>query len=100
MAASSEEADDLAMLEKVFFRLAGADSDQALTSAVCKCLPSCLLKLSSPQDGVRKKVMELLVHINKRIKSNDKIQLPMEELLLQYQVRVMNIAYILGLPRL
>jgi hypothetical protein len=42
----------------------------------------------------------LLVHINKRIKSNDKIQLPMEELLLQYQVRVMNIAYILGLPRL
>ena len=39
-------------------------------------------------------VMELLVHINKRIKNNNNIQLPMEALLLQYQVveqRVKNV---------
>ena len=29
--------------------------------------------------------MELLVHINKRIKNNNNIQLPVEALLLQYQ---------------
>jgi hypothetical protein len=29
--------------------------------------------------------MELLVHINKRIKNNPRIQLPVEALLLQYQ---------------
>ena len=34
--------------------------------------------------------MELLVHINKRIKNNNNIQLPMEALLLQYQVRQEN----------
>lgn len=30
-------------------------------------------------------VMELLVHLNKRIKSRPKIQLPVETLLVQYQ---------------
>lgn len=37
--------------------------------------------LSTP--GVQ--VMELLVHLNKRIKSRPKIQLPVETLLVQYQ---------------
>lgn len=31
------------------------------------------------------KVMELLVHVNKRIKSRPLVQLPVEALLLQYQ---------------
>jgi len=42
--------------------------------------------LSSQEEGVRKKVMEVLVHINKRIKNNEEIKLPMEALLAQYQV--------------
>ena len=58
--------DELALLDRVFMRLATAETDEALTSAVGKYLPSCLLKLSSSQEGVRKKVLELLVHINKR----------------------------------
>lgn len=37
--------------------------------------------LSVPLD----QVMELLVHLNKRIKSRPKIQLPVETLLVQYQ---------------
>ena len=32
------------------------------------------LQLASPREGVRKKVMELLVHVNKRIKGNDRIR--------------------------
>jgi proteasome component ECM29 len=76
----------LAILEKVFFRIASANSDEELTAAVAKYLPPIILKLSSPKDGVRKKILEMLVHVNKRIKSNDNIQLPMEALLVQYQV--------------
>lgn len=53
-------------------------------------------------------VMELLVHLNKRIKSRPKIQLPVETLLVQYQdpaaasfVTNFTIIYIkMGYPRL
>ena len=31
-------------------------------------------QLSSPKEGVRKKVMELLVHVNKRVKGNERIR--------------------------
>nr|XP_006821554.1 PREDICTED: proteasome-associated protein ECM29 homolog [Saccoglossus kowalevskii] len=56
----------------------------------------------------KKRVMELLVHINKRIKSRPKIQLPVEALLLQYQdpaavtfVTNFTILYIkMGYPRM
>ena len=100
--------DELALLERVFMRLATAETDEALTSAVGKYLPSCLLKLSSSQEGVRKKVLELLVHINKRVKGNDNIQLPVDALLVQYQdpsatsfVTNFTIIYIkMGYPRM
>ena len=78
--------DEMLLLDRVFMRLASANTDEALASAVGKYLPSCLLKLSSAQEGVRKKVLELLVHINKRVKGNEKIQLPVDALLVQYQV--------------
>ncbi|CAG2064457.1 unnamed protein product [Timema podura] len=77
--------DELTLLERVFYRIGSAETDEQLQSAVSKFLPPVLLKLSSQQDGVRKKVMELLIHINKRIKSRPLIQLPVESLLLQYQ---------------
>ena len=100
--------DELALLDRVFMRLATAETDEALTSAVGKYLPSCLLKLSSSQEGVRKKVLELLVHINKRVKGNDNIQLPVDALLVQYQdpsatsfVTNFTIIYIkMGFPRM
>jgi len=75
----------LVLLERVFLRLGTAETDEQLQASVCKFLPPVLLKLSSGQEGVRKKVMELLVHINKRIKSRPQVQLPVEALLLQYQ---------------
>ena len=75
----------LVLLERVFLRLGSAEMDDQLQAAVGKFLPPVLLKLSSTQEGVRKKVMELLIHINKRLKSRPKVQLPVEALLLQYQ---------------
>ena len=74
------------LLEKVQARLLAAETDSSLSAEIHKFLPPCLLKLASGQEGVRKRVMELLVHINKRIKTNDNIQLPIETLLVQYQV--------------
>uniref|UniRef100_A0A8B9JNN9 Ecm29 proteasome adaptor and scaffold n=1 Tax=Astyanax mexicanus TaxID=7994 RepID=A0A8B9JNN9_ASTMX len=95
-------------LERVFLRLGHAETDDQLQDIISKFLPPVLLKLSSAQEGVRKKVMELLVHVNKRIKSRPKIQLPVETLLVQYQdpaaasfVTNFTIIYIkMGYPRL
>ncbi|XP_011685024.1 PREDICTED: proteasome-associated protein ECM29 homolog [Wasmannia auropunctata] len=100
--------DELILLERVFLRLGSAETDEQLQASVCKFLPPVLLKLSSAQEGVRKKVMELLIHINKRIKSRPQVQLPVEALLLQYQdpsassfVINFTIIYIkLGYPRM
>ncbi|XP_012265500.2 proteasome adapter and scaffold protein ECM29 [Athalia rosae] len=100
--------DELILLERVFLRLGSAETDEQLQASVCKFLPPVLLKLSSAQEGVRKKVMELLIHINRRVKSRPQVQLPVEALLLQYQdpaassfVINFTIIYIkLGYPRM
>ena len=100
--------DELQLLERVFLRLGSAETDEQLQAAVSKFLSPVLLKLNSQNEGVRKKVMELLVHINKRIKNNANIQLPVESLLLQYQdpastsfVINFTIIYLrMGFPRL
>lgn len=44
------------LLERVFLRIGSAESDEQLQNAVSKFLPPVLLKLSSQQEGVRKKV--------------------------------------------
>lgn len=75
----------LALLERVFLRLGSAETDEQLQASIYKFLPPVLLKLSSTQEGVRAKVMELLIHINKRLKNRPQVQLPVETLLLQYQ---------------
>nr|XP_013805401.1 PREDICTED: proteasome-associated protein ECM29 homolog [Apteryx mantelli mantelli] len=76
---------DSDQLEHVFLRLGHAETDEQLQNVISKFLPPVLLKLSSTQEGVRKKVMELLVHMNKHIRSCPIIQLPVETLLVQYQ---------------
>ncbi|KAM6036464.1 proteasome adapter and scaffold protein ECM29 isoform 4-T4 [Theristicus caerulescens] len=107
-AAAAAAQDELNQLERVFLRLGHAETDEQLQNIISKFLPPVLLKLSSTQEGVRKKVMELLVHLNKRIKSRPKIQLPVETLLVQYQdpsavsfVTNFTIIYVkMGYPRL
>ncbi|XP_055956267.1 proteasome adapter and scaffold protein ECM29 [Patella vulgata] len=100
--------DENALVERVFLRIGSADTDEQLEVALGKFLTPILLKLNSSEDGIRTKVMELLVHINKRLKSRNKVQLPVEALLTQFQdptatpfVTNFTILYIkMGYPRL
>lgn len=69
------------LLERVFLRVGSAETDDQLANVINKFLCPVLLKLSSTEDNVRKKVMELLVHFNKRVKSRPTLQLPVADLM-------------------
>ncbi|KAL0840590.1 hypothetical protein ABMA28_015796 [Loxostege sticticalis] len=99
---------DLLLLDRVFLRLGNADSDDQLESCLNRFLPPVILKLSSPHEQVRTKVMELLVHVNKRVKCRADVQLPVQTLLQLYRdpntnsfIINFSIIYItMGFPRL
>ncbi|XP_068630379.1 proteasome-associated protein ECM29 homolog [Battus philenor] len=105
---SSDCSNDLLLLDRVFLRLGNADTDEQLESCLNRFLPPVILKLSSPHEQVRTKVMELLVHVNKRVKCRSDVQLPVQTLLLLYGESTANsfiinfsIIYItMGFPRL
>ncbi|XP_053680548.1 proteasome-associated protein ECM29 homolog [Anopheles nili] len=99
--------EELELLERVLLRLGFADTDEQLQSTVTKFLTPVLIKITSPNENVRKKVMEILTHINKRLKSRNQIQIPLQPLLTQYQqadsLFLINFAIIyitMGFPRL
>ncbi|GAB0097179.1 Proteasome-associated protein ECM29 homolog [Sergentomyia squamirostris] len=103
----SSKSDEIALLERVLLRLACADSDEQLENAVNKFLAPVLLKIVSPEESVRLKVMEVLTHINKRLKTRPMVQIPVQDILQQYQTTdssfAMNFAIIyitMGFPRL
>ncbi|CAB3243794.1 unnamed protein product [Arctia plantaginis] len=99
---------DLLLLDRVFLRLGSTDSDEQLESCLTRFLPPVILKLSSPHEQVRTKVMELLVHVNKRVKCRTSVQLPVQTLLELYKDTTSNsfiinfsVIYItMGFPRL
>ncbi|CAH2075093.1 unnamed protein product, partial [Iphiclides podalirius] len=105
---SNDCSNDLLLLDRVFLRLGNADTDEQLESCLNRFLPPVILKLSSPFEQVRTKVMELLVHVNKRVKCRADVQLPVETLLQLYRDPTANsfiinftIIYItMGFPRL
>ncbi|XP_055629040.1 proteasome-associated protein ECM29 homolog [Toxorhynchites rutilus septentrionalis] len=104
---ATNPAEELELLERVLLRLGCADTDEQLQNTVTKFLTPVLIKITSPHEAVRKKVMEILTHINKRLKSRNQIQLPLGSLLQQYQESsssfLMNFAIIyitMGFPRL
>ncbi|OBZ85602.1 Proteasome-associated protein ECM29 [Choanephora cucurbitarum] len=74
---------ELQLLENVELKLALCSSDAQLEKTIQMFLPPVLLKLSSTDSQVKKKVMEILSHINKRVKTNSSIQLPFDALLAQ-----------------
>lgn len=100
--------DELLLVERVFLRIGSAATDDVLQEELLKFLAPVILKLASPHEPVRKKVMELLIHVNRRVKDHESIQLPVESLLAQYQdpsatafVTNFSIIYIkMGYPRL
>ncbi|XP_052738355.1 proteasome-associated protein ECM29 homolog [Bicyclus anynana] len=105
---SNDCSNDSLLLDRVFLRLGNADSDDQLESCLNRFLPPVILKLSSPHEQIRTKVMELLVHVNKRVKCRNEVQLPVETLLQLYKDPAANsfiinftIIYItMGFPRL
>ncbi|XP_065070071.1 proteasome adapter and scaffold protein ECM29-like isoform X2 [Rhopilema esculentum] len=76
---------ELELVEKVFLKIVLADTDEKLEKAFATFLAPVLLKLGSNKEVVKNKVIELLTHINKRLKSSTKIKLPLESLLKQYE---------------
>ncbi|KAF8398207.1 hypothetical protein HHK36_017133 [Tetracentron sinense] len=67
------------ILDRMLTRLALSD-DSMLENLLSKLLPYCISSLSSESLAVRKKVMEILSHVNKRVKHQREIGLPLSEL--------------------
>ncbi|CAG0916521.1 unnamed protein product [Notodromas monacha] len=93
---------------RVLRMVGSAENDEQFQDIISHSLASVLLELSSQQEGVRKKVMELIVYMNRRLKTNPNIQLPVQALISQYQnpsassfVLNFTIIYLkMGIPRL
>jgi proteasome component ECM29 len=78
------ETKELELLERVFLRLGVAETDSQLEQALGRFLPAVLVKTASPSPAVQAKVMELLNHVSKRVKSRLAVQLPVDQLLTQF----------------
>ncbi|XP_071452225.1 proteasome adapter and scaffold protein ECM29-like isoform X2 [Hetaerina americana] len=100
--------DEHVLLDEVVTAVDVADDIDKFQGAVFKYVPRVLPILSSQKDGIRKKVMEVLLHISKRLKSEPSVQLPVEELLTIFKdpesdsfVTNFSLNYIkMGYPRL
>nr|CAB3490849.1 unnamed protein product [Digitaria exilis] len=73
------DAERLDALDRMLTRLALAD-DARLAPVLARVLPYAITSLASPAPAVRKLVMEILSHINKRVKHRPEISLPMLDL--------------------
>ncbi|KXG27681.1 proteasome-associated protein ECM29 homolog isoform X1 [Sorghum bicolor] len=78
-AAELTDAERMDALDRMLTRLALAD-DARLAPVLARVLPYAVTSLASPAPAVRKLVMEILSHINKRVKHRPEIPLPMLEL--------------------
>lgn len=75
---------ELKLLDKVEFHLGLANTDIELENTLKTYLCPTLLKLASPYESVRKKVLQICSHIRLRMKSNEDIKLPTHALLEQF----------------
>ncbi|KAL6641935.1 hypothetical protein ACP70R_020116 [Stipagrostis hirtigluma subsp. patula] len=78
-AAGQTDAEREEALDRMLTRLALAD-DARLAPLLPRVLPYAITSLASPAPAVRKLVMEILSHINKRVKHRPEIPLPMLDL--------------------
>lgn len=99
---------ELELLERVFLRVGAAESDEQLEKALNRFLTPTILQIKSQHQSVQEKVLELLTHISKRVKSRPSVQLPFDNLLALYNEhnatpQVVNFALVylkLSFPRL
>ncbi|XP_075243918.1 proteasome adapter and scaffold protein ECM29-like [Convolutriloba macropyga] len=71
-------------VDKVGFALAACESDEQLEKAVNKYLLMLLVNTATDNAETRAKVMEILVHVNKRVKSRVNVQMPVRQLLTEF----------------
>ncbi|XP_050523366.1 proteasome adapter and scaffold protein ECM29 isoform X2 [Daktulosphaira vitifoliae] len=72
--------DELMLLERVFYRIGSADTDEQLSACINNFLVPVLQKLSSSHESVKNKVVELLTHITRVVKRSSNIALPVDQL--------------------
>ncbi|XP_021604828.1 proteasome adapter and scaffold protein ECM29 isoform X2 [Manihot esculenta] len=77
--AVKSDAETEELLDRMLTRLALCD-DSKLQALLAKLLPLTLSSLSSQSTAVRNKVLEILSHVNKRVKHQSEIGLPLLEL--------------------
>ncbi|XP_054792203.1 uncharacterized protein LOC129297885 [Prosopis cineraria] len=77
--AAKSDAEIEELLDRMLTRLALCD-DSKLEPLLSKLLPLCISSLSSQSQAVRNKVLEILSHVNKRVKLQPDIGLPLLEL--------------------
>ncbi|CAM6125657.1 unnamed protein product [Calypogeia fissa] len=82
--AAAGDAEDLAMIDRLLTRLALTE-DAQLEKVLSKLLPLAISRLGSTHAPMRIKVMEMLNHINKRVKDQLSIKLPLKDLLKMYK---------------
>ncbi|KAJ4724481.1 Proteasome-associated ECM29 [Melia azedarach] len=76
---SSSDVEKEELLDRMLTRLALCD-DSKLEALLSKLLPLTISSLSSPAIPIRNKVLEVLTHVNKRVKHQSTIRLPLTEL--------------------
>ncbi|QCE01566.1 proteasome component ECM29 [Vigna unguiculata] len=76
---AKSDADVEEMLDRMLTSLALCD-DSKLERLLVKLLPLCISSLSSQSSAVRNKVLEILSHVNKRVKLQPQIGLPLSDL--------------------
>nr|KJB35643.1 hypothetical protein B456_006G122400 [Gossypium raimondii] len=82
-AAAKSDAETEELLDRMLTRLALCD-DSKLQALLSKLLPLTISSLSSSSQLVRNKVLEILSHVNKRVKHQPEIGLPLTELWSMY----------------
>uniref|UniRef100_A0A914WPR6 Proteasome component Ecm29 N-terminal domain-containing protein n=2 Tax=Plectus sambesii TaxID=2011161 RepID=A0A914WPR6_9BILA len=76
---------DAEQVERNFLRLASAETPKQLEAFVLKNLVNCIDLASNANENVKTQGVELLTHLNKRLKGNEDVQLPVEQILANFQ---------------
>lgn len=84
MESSPDEQRELSLVGKVELKIALTDTDAKLEAILKTYLAPVLLKLGSPHESVRRKVISICQHVNTRVQPKS-IQLPVAALVKQFQ---------------
>jgi proteasome component ECM29 len=69
------------IIDNMSTKIAITNDDAVLEKSIAQYLPQLLSLIGFPDTSIRNKVMEVLTHINKRVRQTDNIKLPFEKIL-------------------